>query len=49
MLLDRKSPCIGCDKRAWDCHGKCKKYLEFKKKLDKERIKIQQNVFYNKL
>lgn len=33
-----KSPCKDCNKRYVGCHGRCEKYLEFKKAND-ERLK----------
>ena len=45
----KEGPCLNCKNRAWDCHGKCQKYLDHKKKSDEKRIKVQQNIFYNNL
>ena len=33
-----KAPCKYCEKRYVGCHGRCEKYLEFKKAND-ERLK----------
>lgn len=33
-----KAPCKDCEKRYIGCHGRCEKYLEFKKAND-ERLK----------
>lgn len=33
-----KAPCKDCEKRYVGCHGRCEKYLEFKKAND-ERLK----------
>lgn len=34
-------PCTkDCPDRAWDCHGKCKKYLDYFEKHAVEREKI---------
>lgn len=33
-----KAPCKDCGKRYIGCHGRCEKYLEFKKAND-ERLK----------
>lgn len=33
-----KTPCKDCEKRYVGCHGRCEKYLEFKKAND-ERLK----------
>lgn len=33
-----KTPCKDCEKRYIGCHGRCEKYLEFKKAND-ERLK----------
>ncbi len=35
-------PCKDCQKRTFDCHGKCVKYLAWKKQNDAIRLKIQQ-------
>ena len=33
-----KAPCKDCEKRYIGCHGRCEKYLEFKRAND-ERLK----------
>ena len=33
-----KAPCKDCEKRYIGCHGRCEKYLEFKK-ANNERLK----------
>ena len=33
-----KAPCKDCEKRHVGCHGRCEKYLEFKK-ANNERLK----------
>ncbi len=33
-----KAPCKDCEKRYVGCHGRCEKYLEFKK-ANNERLK----------
>ena len=46
------APCKDCKDRHVGCHGKCKKYLEYKKELQKakhrEKIdkKIEDDIWY---
>ena len=35
-----KLKCYGCNDRYPGCHGKCEYYIEWKKKHDEERIKV---------
>ena len=35
-------PCTkDCPERSWDCHGKCKRYLDAKAENDKKRQEVK--------
>ena len=39
MFTPCPSPCLGCKDRHEGCHGKCEKYLAFKKECEEARKK----------
>lgn len=42
-----KAPCMNCKDRHILCHSRCKKYLEFKKRMDKISEKRMEEHNYN--
>lgn len=33
----RKSPCFGCEKQSYKCHGSCEEYLQYSEQIRKEK------------
>ena len=37
-----QSPCMGCQDRSLDCHGKCEKYITWKNEMLAEKAKARE-------
>lgn len=42
-LPKANGPCMGCTDRHAECHGKCEKYLSFRKERDEDLLKRQKH------
>lgn len=38
-IVPKDNPCDGCQKRTWDCHGKCGDYAKYVKRNEQIRKK----------
>ena len=48
LLLNMKSPCLGCENRCIGCHSKCSSYNQYKSNLELYKIiKTQSEKIYS--